>query len=61
MMRQPFSCECIEDRDDRERMWYVARIVCAGKSSYFDNKTTRAMVARVVYILMIAGGIRTCL
>lgn len=49
-MRQPFSCECIEDRDDRERMWYVARIVCAGKSSYFDNKTTRAMVARVVYI-----------
>jgi len=57
----PFSCECIEDRDDRERMWYVARIVCAGKSSYFDNKTTRAMVARVVYILMIAGGIRTCL
>lgn len=32
-------------------MWHVARSVRAGKSSYSDNKTTRATIARVVYIL----------
>ena len=38
LQRQPFSCECIEDRDDRRTDVACRAKLRAGKSSYSDNK-----------------------